>query len=114
MYKSIVIAFLIAAAKAEATTEAEIAGASEIAAAADCSANNVKCASDHCCGTGVLVLGTASTTPTMVCSTTVSANPDKTKYELWKCNSEAKTVGALKTAALSALSATVLAAFWTL
>ena len=113
MNKRIVIAFLIAATRAEATGLLE-ATATEVAKGADCSPDNVKCASDHCCGTGVLVLGSAKDTPTMVCSTTASKNPDTTKYELWKCNSEAQTVGAIKTAAPLALSASILAAFWTL
>ena len=114
MYKSVVLAFLIAATRAEATNDVDIALATEVAAGDDCSENNKKCASDHCCGTGVLVLGTAKSTPTMVCSTTSSKNPDTTKYELWKCNSEAQSIGALKTAAPIALSACILAAFWTM
>lgn len=114
MYKSIVVAFLIATTRAEATSDLDKLAATEVAAGEDCSGNDKKCASDHCCGTGVLVLGTAKTTPTMVCSTTSSKNPDTTKYELWKCNSEAQTVGALKNAAPIALSACILAAFWTM
>ena len=113
MNKRIVIAFLIAATRAEATGLME-ATATEVAKGADCSPDNVKCASDHCCGTGVLTLGTDKSTPTMVCSTTASKNPDTAKYELWKCNSEAQAVGALKNTASLTLTASILAAFWTM
>lgn len=88
MNKSLVIAYLVAATNAEATGIAADT-ATEVAKGEDCSGDTVKCATDHCCGTGVLVLGTDSSTPTMVCSDTAKANPDTTKYELWRCNEDA-------------------------